>query len=239
MPKHVSSSRLAIQPKALKSSVLQHARCSSAGRATALAAALALAGGVARAQGTAEPTYGRFEGDMTLVAGAGAVAAARGPRAEAEVRLRYLESVGVFASYEDGPVLGSASVPERVLAVGAEVRPLFLARWLTGHETQRARIDLLFDSLGLELGAALAQPAASSFASRADVQAGVGLEIPFLRAATGPWLGLHGGVRWSQETLAAGRVGDAADRGLFVAITLAWHEVIMTHLVDFGDGPPM
>jgi hypothetical protein len=204
-----------------------------------LTAALALSGGAARAEGSAEPTYGRFEGDITLVVGAGAAVAARGPRAEGEVRLRYLESAGLFASYEDGPLLGSASVPERVLAAGLEVRPLFLARWLTGRETRRARVDLMLDSLGLELGAVLAQSATESFASRPGVQAGLGLEIPLLREATGPWFGLHAGVRWSEEALASGRDGDAADRGLFVAITLAWHEVILTHLVDVGDGPPL
>jgi hypothetical protein len=204
-----------------------------------LTAALALSGGAARAEGLVEPTYGRFEGDVTLVVGAGATVAARGPRAEGEVRVRYLESAGVFASYEDGPLLGSASVPERELAAGLEVRPLFLARWLTGHETRRARVDLMLDSLGLELGGVLAQSAAERFASHAGVQAGLGLEIPLLRAATGPWIGLHGGVRWSEEALASGRVADPTDRGLFVAITLAWHAVILTHLVDVGDGPPL
>jgi hypothetical protein len=204
----------------------------------ALAAALALSAEEVRAQVRLEPTYGRMEGDVTLVAGAGAVVAARGPRAEGELRLRYLESAGVFASYEDGPLLGSPAVPERVLAVGLEVRPLFLARWLTGREIQRARVDLLLDSVGLELGAAMAQPAGASFASRPGVQAGLGVEIPFLRDATGPWIGLHGGVRWSEETLASGRVRDATDEGLFVAITLAWHQVILTRLVDVGDGPP-
>jgi hypothetical protein len=212
---------------------------SAAAAVALLVAALALSGGDARAQDRTDPTYGRMEGDVTLVVGAGAVVAARGPRAEGEVRLRYLESAGVFASYEDGPLLGSAAVPERVLAFGLEVRPLFLARWLTGREIQRARVDLVLDSVGLELGAALAQPAGASFASRPGVQAGLGLEIPFLHEATGPWIGLHAGVRWSEEALASGRVRDATDRGLFVAVTLAWHQVILTHLVDAGDRPPM
>jgi hypothetical protein len=206
--------------------------------ALALSAAFALPGGVARAQGRSEPTYGRMEGDVTVVVGAGAVAAARGPRAEAELRVRYLESAGLFASYEDGPLLGSAAAPERVLAGGLELRPLFLARWLTGREAQRARFDLMLDSFGLELGAALGQPAAGSFASRPAVQAGFGLEVPVLREAAGPWIGLHAGMRWSEETLASGRVRDANDQGVFLSITLAWHAVILTHLVDVGDRAP-
>jgi hypothetical protein len=207
--------------------------------ALVLTAALALLGGVAWAQGRSEPTYGRMEGDVTVVVGAGAVVAARGPRAEAELRVRYLESAGLFASYEDGPLLGSAAAPERVMAAGLEVRPLFLARWLTGRETMRPRVDLVLDSFGLELGAALAQPAAGSFASRPCVQAGFGLELPFLHEATGPWIGVHAGVRWSEEALATGTVRDAGDQGVFVAITLAWHQVVLTHLVDVGDGPPL
>jgi hypothetical protein len=203
-----------------------------------LAAGLALPCGTARAQERPEPTYGRLQGDVTLVAGAGVVAAARGPRVEGELRLRYLESAGLFASYEDAPLVGSGAEPARVLAAGLEVRPLFLARWLTGREAQRVRFDLAVDSLGLELAATLAQPAGTSFGSRAGVQAGLGVEFPLLREATGPWLGLHGGLRWSDEALASGTAASADDRGVYVAITLQWHQVVLTHLVDVGDGPP-
>ncbi len=161
-----------------------------------------------------------------------------GPRAEGELRLRYLESAGIFASYEDGASLGSAAEPGRVLAVGAEVRPLFFFRWLRGSETHRARTDLVVDSFGLELGAVWSQPAGQAFASQAGVQAGLGLELPLLLRATGPWLGLHGGVRWSDHALGAGVVETADDRSAFVAITLAWHQVVATHLVDFGDEAP-
>ena len=46
-----------------------------------------------------DPSYGRVDGDITWVAGAGAVVAPRGPRPEAEMRLRYLETAGVFVAY--------------------------------------------------------------------------------------------------------------------------------------------
>jgi len=203
-----------------------------------IAASLVWPAGVARAQARPEPTYGRLEGDVTLVAGLGAVVAARGGRAEGELRLRYLETVGAFASYEDGALVGSAAEPTRVLTAGLELRPLFLGRWLTGRELQRARVDLVLDSLGLELGATFAQPAGTSFASSAGLQAGLGLEVPILARATGPWLGLHAGVRWSEAALGSGVVANADDRSGFVAITLAWHQVVVTHLVDVGDRAP-
>src|SRR5581483_9916003 len=100
-------------------------------------------------------------------------------------RLRYLETAGLFASYEDGPLLGSHAEPRRVFASGLEVRPLFLYRWLKGHETSRAALDLFLDSIGIELGAAFQQPAGTSFESRPGLQLGLMLELPLFARASG------------------------------------------------------
>jgi hypothetical protein len=166
------------------------------------------------------------------------VIAPRGPRAEGELRLRYLESAGVFAAYEDGAILGSAAEPERVLVAGVELRPLFFFRWLQGRETSRAGLDLVVDSIGLEVGATFAQPRGDSFASSPGVQVGLGLEVPLFATATGPWLGVHGGLRWSDDALAYGVVRGADDRAAYLAVTLSWHQVLVTHLVDVGDRAP-
>jgi hypothetical protein len=203
-----------------------------------VALALVLSPASARADRRPEPTYGRVQGDLTLVGGAGAVVAARGPRAEGEVRLRYLESAGLFVAYEDGPLLASAVEPQRVLVAGLELRPLFLFRWLQGLEAQRARFDLALDSIGLEVGATFSQPQGRAFASQAGVQAGLGIELPILAQATGPWIGLHGGLRWSDAALASGQAGTADDRSAFLTITLAWHHVVLAHVVDVGDQAP-
>ena len=95
----------------------------------ALLSVIVVAGRASGSDG-AEPTYGRVEGDLCFVAGAGAAVAARGPRAVGELRMRYLESGGLFATYEDGSLIGSDSEPKRVVAAGLELRPLFLFRWL-------------------------------------------------------------------------------------------------------------
>src|SRR5271165_4307241 len=125
--------------------------------ASAVAASLVRAGD-ARADGSAaDSSYGRVDGDVALVGGAGAVATGRGVRAEVELRLRYLESAGVYVTYEDAVAVGSAADPQRVLCTGLELRPLFLLRWLRGNETQRARLDLALDSIGLEMGATFHQ----------------------------------------------------------------------------------
>ncbi len=192
----------------------------------------------ARAEDRPEPSYGRIEGDLTLVAGAGGVVAPRAPRAEGELRVRYLETAGVFATYEDGAFSGWPAEPRRVLAAGVEVRPLFLFRWLRGHEVRHAAFDLVVDSIGLEVGAAFAQAAGEGFASRAGVQVGLGLEVPLSGNASGPWIGLHGGLRWMDAALASASTADADDREAFLAISLAWHQVVVAHVVDVGDEAP-
>src|ERR1700682_6419524 len=95
------------------------------GAALALCAHRASAGG-----GMVDTSYGRVAGDVAAALGVGAVVAPRGPRAEAELRLRYLETVGIFATLEDAGILASASEPQRVFVTGLELRPVFLFRWL-------------------------------------------------------------------------------------------------------------
>jgi hypothetical protein len=213
------------------------ARRASARAAAASLLATTLVARAGHAQ-LADPSYGRVDGDVTLIAGLGAALGARGVRGEVEGRLRYLETAGLFASYEDGATFGSAAEPQRLLGAGLELRPLFLFRWLQGHETQRARLDLTVDSLGLELGAVFAQPAGAAFGSRPGVEVGLGAEVPLADGARGPWIGLHGGFRWSNDALASGSVRDADDRAAFLSITVAWHELVMAHVVDMGDRAP-
>ena len=186
----------------------------------------------------ADTTYGRIEGDLAVVAGVGAAVGARGPRGAADLRLRYLDTVGVWGTYEDGVMLGSASEPRRVLSTGVELRPLFLARWLQGAELGLGRVDLAIDSLGLEIGAFFAQPQGGAFGQRPGLQLGLGLELPVLARASGPWIGLHGGVRWSDHALDGADAPGPADRALFLAVTLSWHQLFGGHVVDVGDKAP-
>jgi len=202
--------------------------------ALVVSVAIAAFGVDARADG-AEATYGRVAGDVTLVAAAGGALAAGGPRLEGELRVRYLESAGLFATYEDGSLAGSSADPQRVFASGLELRPVFLARWLRGHETEHALLDLTVDSIGLELGATLVQPSRASFGARSGIEVGLGVEVPLSGEADGAWIGLHGGVRWSDEALASGRVNGASDREGYLALSFAWHKVVETHIVDVSD----
>jgi hypothetical protein len=192
----------------------------------------------ARADGIVEPSYGRVEGDVTLAAGVGAVVAPSGPRLDGELRARYLETAGVFATYEDGAIGGSSADPRRVVTGGFELRPFFLYRWLRGLESRRARWDLTIDSIGLELGLTWPQAHDGPFATHPGFEAGLGVEVPLMLDATGLWLAFHGGLRWSDETLGTGVVEVAAEREAYLAITVAWHQLVMTHIVDVGDRAP-
>lgn len=202
--------------------------------ATGVAFALSAVAPAALADDTS--TRGRIDGDLALVVGGGGVVVSHGPRLEGEIRIRYLDSAGAFVAYENS--VGFGSEPERVLSAGLELRPLFLGRWLRGLETDRARVDLLVDSFGLEVGVVFAQPTGSAFGSSTGLQLGLGVEVPILANATGPWVGVHAGMRWSENAMASGIVRDVDDRSAYVAVTLAWHQVVASHLVELGDRSP-
>jgi hypothetical protein len=200
-------------------------------------AVIALRSGGARAAG-GDSSYGRIDRDVVLAAGAGIAVVPGGVRPDLDVRLRYLDTAGIFVTYEDGPMVRSESDPVRVLTTGLEVRPLFLIRWLKGLETSDARFDLAVDSIGLEIGAAFLQPPAAAFAATRGLEVGLGIELPILTVAAGPWVRLQGGLRWSDGALASGQVRGPEDRSAYLAITLAWHQPIASHAVDVGDHAP-
>jgi hypothetical protein len=183
-----------------------------------------------------DTSYGRIDGDISLVGGLGAAVGPGGARAALDLRGRYLDTAGIYATYEDGALFGSNSDPKRVIAFGAEIRPLFLVRWLKGGEIGNARADLAIDSLGLELGTFFEQPAGGSLSERPGFQVGGGLGVPLFARASGLWVDVHAGVRWSDAALAGEALRGPSDRAGFVAFTLAWHQFFGAHVVDLGDG---
>jgi hypothetical protein len=59
------------------------------------------------------------------------------------------------------------------------------------------------------------------------LQAGLGFEVPLFADATGPFLGVHGGARWSEASL----VGESSG-ALFVALSLGWQQVFDGHIAE-------
>ena len=207
-------------------------------RQHAVALATTLLARTAGASDGPDTAYGRIDGDVSASVAIGTTFGPRGPRGAADLRLRYVWTAGIFATYEDGPLLGSPAEPRRAVATGVELRPLFFAKWLQGKESGNAYFDLTLDSLALELGAVFLQPAGTSFASRPGLQAGIGLHAPIFPRATGPVVGLHGGARWSDSALAGRAIESAADRSLFLLVTVGWQQVFGGHIVDLGDRAP-
>lgn len=121
---------------------------------------------------------------------------------------------------------------------GIELRPLFLYRWLRGLEMQRGYVDLAIDSIGLELGAFLSASSAAASDFQPGFALGLGIELPFQASATGLWVGLHGGVRWADQPAALGSPEGPNARAAYLTITLAWHQVVSTHIVDLDDQRP-
>ncbi len=192
----------------------------------------------ARAADAHDTSYGRIDGDLGASIAAGATFGPRQPRGAVDLRLRYLWTVGLFATCEDGPMFGGGAEPRRAIAGGLELRPLFLARWFSGLHSGNGYVDMTIDSLGIELGAVFAQPIGAAFGSRPGFQAGLGAEVPLFARATGMFVGFHGGARWSDAALSGRTLEGAADRSLYLTVSLGWQQVFGGHIVDLGDRAP-
>jgi hypothetical protein len=181
-------------------------------------------GSARAAHAEGDTTYGRVEGDVELAPAVGVTAATYGARPTFELRGRYLTMAGAFVTYEE-----SFSTPmdvTRLVSTGIELRPLFFARWLQGHELGQATLDLLIDSFALELGAFFAKPGPEAFGSRMGLQASVGLELPLFGKAEGLFLTAHGGGRFSDRLAVAEAPSPSNERAAFVTFGLAWHELL-------------
>jgi hypothetical protein len=178
-----------------------------------------------------DASHGRLGGDVTVVAGLGATLGPATARAALDVRLRFLDSVGAFAIGES--TLGS-STRAHAFCTGLELRPLFLGRWLKGLEFGAPTLDLLVDSLGLELGTYVEAPAASDAGGRPGAYLGLGAELPLFARPTGLWLAVHGGLRLGPRALG----GADDERTPMLTLTLAWHHLLPTHVIDAGDLAP-
>lgn len=168
-----------------------------------------------RAEPPPDGLYGRFEGDVALSIGAGAGLDADDGQAAfvGELRARYLDNAGLVIAFEQG-------VPARLI-VAAEVRPLFPIRFLVNSWSGRAWSDLLLDSIGLELGAAVEDVHADGRGLALVV--GAGLDVPvILPGALADGLYLRLGARYVHGAAQHlhGPDADTAEWRLAVVLTL-------------------
>jgi hypothetical protein len=147
--------------------------------------------------------YGRLSGDFDLSLRLGGeyengLAPAFGGS------LFYFWTLGIFADH----VLDTAKGTQRT-AIGAELRPLFLPRWDADREQGPAFLDLTLDSLALGVGVHLPHEGAA----KPGPQLSLGLGLPLLARASGPWLEFRGVYRFP----------GTPENGAALLAFLSWH----------------
>jgi hypothetical protein len=195
-----------------------------------------LAPRAARAQNDpeADGVYGRLDGDLLIVGEAGASVSVDGTSMVVGGRALYLSTAGVFTRYLEG--FGNDDLPaSRILSAGVELRPLFLARFARDLERGPAHLDLLLDSLAIDVGAFWWAPPGGSLVRLPGLEVGLGLDVPILPRASGPHLGAMAAMRVSHHGVGAA-VGEDLDLAASsLLLTFSWHAVIDAGIVDAGD----
>lgn len=142
--------------------------------------------------GHGDGVYGRFDGPFALALGASLEAAPTSGalRPGAAGALRFYQTAGIGVGYSQAVM--TEDPLERSLGVSFLLEPLFLVRWSRDGQWGRAFWDLLVDSLSLSGGVLLAEPRGGTFGDAAAFRGGLGLGLPLLARASGPWLRLGG-----------------------------------------------
>lgn len=125
---------------------------------------------------SADGVYGRLRGDLALsveVLGGAVDTGAWSGIGSVAVRARALDMVGAVLGYDRS--FSAARFDHLFLAV--DFRPAFFARWSYDFEHGPGWLDLLVDSIGIELGAAWLRPG-SSDASGVGFVLGGGVDLP-------------------------------------------------------------
>lgn len=166
--------------------------------------------------------YGRFDGDLTLSAAAGAVFAGR-DRAGASLRLgaHYYSMAGLQLSYDEP----TGALLPRTVALGLELRPGFIPRWSYDAELGHSFTDLAIDSIGVGVGVWVAEraPGAPHAADKRGMELAISAGLPLVGTAAGPWLDLAGRLRLSD--------GFAPPQTALLLL-LGWHFVVPFDLSD-------
>jgi hypothetical protein len=202
-----------------------------------LAATIALVTGAAQARADddgADGVYGRLDGDLLAIGEAGAAVSPEGSSLALGARALYLSTAGVYVRYLEGFEQRELAA-QRSISGGVELRPLFLARFARDLEHGPAHLDLLLDSIALDVGAFWWASPGGGLRSFPGLEVALGLEMPILPDASGPHVGAMGSLRVTH-----GGAGGAADddinfRASALIFTLSWHGVVDAGIVDAGD----
>lgn len=174
----------------------------------------------------ADGAWGRLKGDLAIQGDLGMVYDGSHPGVMGAVAIRYLQSAGAYATWMM-PVSKDADF-ERIGSVGVELRPLFLPRLLKDWQGTSPRLNLWIDSFSIRMGTAFAHQ--GPYAQGPGFETGVGMGIPILPQAQGPWIGVSALWRWSQDAMHTGQNSD-----FVCTMTLGWQTILYSGLVDWKD----
>ncbi len=181
--------------------------------------------------------YGRFDGDLMLAGGLGVSLAKHETGGAFGGRALFLSMAGPWIAYADG--FGQEETRTlRSLAFGVSIAPLFPARYASNLERGPAFVDLLVDSIAIDLGTFFDESRKGGWARDPGLDLGVSLSLPLTCTASGLFVDLRGSARWAANALGPGEHGDLFDRGASMTLLLAYHDVIASHLVDAFDRRP-
>lgn len=151
--------------------------------------------------------HGRLDHDLVLTAALGGGVALNDRvhpdptgSASLELRARLVDMAGLLLAQEWRPEGDSR------LIVAADIRPLFLARWILGGSLHREFLDLMLDSIGLDLGVAIGPYDDDAGVA---VAIGFGIDVPLYIAPHADGFFLRLGARH----VTAGITDQAAPRG--------------------------
>lgn len=194
-------------------------------RAVLITAMIVTTPGVARAQ-RQDGMYGRLERDLVLSAEVlGGAAQSRGawaPAGEVTLRARYLDMAGIALGYRRSFVEGR----DDALLVAVELRPAFFARINFNFERGPRWLDLLVDSIGVELGASWIRPGeAHGQGGGVGGVFGLGVELPLHWRDAAEAVMLRLGARWTfasaWDAQGPGGAEDGVQLGLGLVIRAA------------------
>jgi hypothetical protein len=161
--------------------------------------------------------YGRLHGDTDISLKLGGLISHSEFSGSLGASAHYYSLIGVTGDYSES--LAEDAAQARSFSVGTELRPLFLPRWVRGGERGPAWVDLTLDSMCVGFGAYFTQ-AAAPLLDNQGVWMSLGIGVPVLGRASGPWLEVRGVRRWpDHEDL-------AADAHNAVLLYLSWHQVV-------------
>jgi len=166
-------------------------------------------------ESSSDGVYGRFDYPLDLGLHAGAEVHDGGAAGAARATLHYFSMAGIYTGYADA-LGGDALEGSRVLSFGVDLRPAFVPRWSKNMEQGSGLLDLTVDSISLGVGAYFRTPRGDSFGERRGFELSLGLGVPLIGKAAGPWIGARSLFRWEEAP------GGGSSASVSLLATLGW-----------------